>query len=92
MATEKFKALVHFIIHECSGHPGKLSAIRLNKTLWYADVAAFRNYGASITGETYVKRKMGPVPSHILSTIEELKSEGKLHVREPEPEKKPDDK
>ena len=83
MATEIFKALVHFIVHECRDSPGKLGAIRLNKSLWYTDVAAFRSSGASVTSEVYVKRKMGPVPSHILSTIEELKSEGKLHVREP---------
>ncbi len=83
MATEKFKALVHFMVHECQDNPSKLGAIRLNKSLWYTDVAAFRASGASITSEAYVKRKMGPVPFHILATIEELKAEGKLHVREP---------
>ena len=83
MATEKFKALVHFIVHSCQENPSKLGAIRLNKTLWYTDVASFRASGASVTSESYVKRKMGPVPSHILSTIEELKAEGKLHVQEP---------
>lgn len=83
MATEKFKALVHFMVHECQDNPSKLGAIRLNKALWYTDVAAFRSTGASITNEAYVKRKMGPVPAHILATIEELKMEGKLHVREP---------
>ncbi len=84
MATEKFKALVHFIVHECQDNPRKLGAIRLNKTLWYTDVVAYRLAGASVTNETYVKRKMGPVPSHILSTIDELKAEGLLHVQEPQ--------
>lgn len=84
MATEKFKAMVHFIVHECQDNPSKLGAIRLNKTLWYTDVAAYRFAGASVTNEAYVKRKMGPVPSHILATIEELKNEGVLHVREPQ--------
>jgi hypothetical protein len=83
MATAKFKALVHFMVHECRESPGKLGAIRLNKSLWYTDVAAYRSSGASVTNEVYVKRRMGPVPSHILQTIEELKAEGKVHVREP---------
>lgn len=84
MATEKFKALVHFIVHECREHPHRLGAIRLNKTLWYTDVVSYKTNGIPVTGETYVKRKNGPVPAHILATIQELKSEGKLLVQEPE--------
>ena len=58
MATEKFKALVHFIVHECQENPSKLGAIRLNKALWYTDVVSFRASGASVTNESYVKRQM----------------------------------
>lgn len=84
MATEKFKALVHFIVHECRENPGRLGAIRLNKTLWYTDVAAYQTAGASVSSETYVKRRMGPVPAHILSTIRTLSEEGRILVQEPE--------
>lgn len=84
MATEKFKALVHFIVHECREHPSRLGAIRLNKSLWYTDVTGFRATGVSVTGETYVKRKNGPVPSHILATIRELQEEGFIHIEEPQ--------
>lgn len=83
MPTEKFKALVHFIVHECQGHPHRLGAIRLNKALWYTDVAAYRANGASVTAETYVKRRMGPVPRHILATLAELEEDGAIHVVEP---------
>jgi hypothetical protein len=83
MPTEKFKALVHHIVHECQSHPHRLGAIRLNKTLWYTDVAAYRAKGASVTAETYVKRKMGPVPRHILATLAELEAEGAIHIVEP---------
>ena len=83
MATKKFKALVHFMIHECKDYPSRLGSIRLYKSLWYTDVDAFGAAGASVTNESYVKRKRGPVPSHILETIDELKAEGKLHVEEP---------
>lgn len=83
MPTEKFKALVHFVVHECQAHPHRLGAIRLNKALWYTDVAAYRANGASVTAETYVKRKMGPVPQQILATISELRDEGLIHVVEP---------
>jgi len=83
MATEKFKALVHFIIHECREHPGKLGAIRLNKALWYTDVVGYEINGVSVTGETYVKRRKGPVPSHILAILREMMDEGKILIQEP---------
>lgn len=84
MATEKFKALVHFIVHECRDHPGRLGATRLNKALWYTDVIFYKMNGSSLTGESYVKRARGPVPAHILATIRELKDEGRILVQEPE--------
>lgn len=84
MATEKFKALAHFIMHECRDDPARLGAIRLNKAMWKADVAAFKATGQPVTGDRYVKRGMGPVPKHILATIRELRDEGAIAVQEPE--------
>jgi hypothetical protein len=84
MATDKFKALVHYIVHECRESPGRLGAVRLNKALWYTDVTAFKMNGASVTGEKYVKRAKGPVPAHILATLRELRDEGKILIQEPE--------
>ncbi|KAA3448862.1 hypothetical protein C7I87_19520 [Mesorhizobium sp. SARCC-RB16n] len=84
MATAKFKALVHFIVHECRDHPHRLGAIRLNKTLWYTDVLSYKMHGLSVTGESYVKRKKGPVPAQILATLRELKDDGKILIQEPE--------
>lgn len=84
MATEKFKTLVHFMVHECRERPGRLGAVRLNKALWFADVLAYKMNGVSMTGETYVKREKGPVPAHILSTLRELQGERKILIQEPE--------
>jgi hypothetical protein len=81
MATEKFKAMVHYIVASC-GEPQQLGATRLNKICWYADTLAYRFNGKSITGERYVKRKHGPVPKTILATIRELEQEEKIHVRD----------
>lgn len=84
MATEKFKALVHFMVEECKTEPAKLGATRLNKALWFADVVSFKLNGVSITGDKYVKRQNGPVPLHILETLRQLEREGKIKIREPE--------
>lgn len=76
----KFTALVHYIIDQCSDNPTQLGTIRLNKALWYSDVTAYKHYGESITGERYVKRQFGPVPQHILRTLDELKRNGSISI------------
>lgn len=83
MASPKFKALVHYVV-DSAEDPHSLGATRLNKICWYADVIAYCYKGKSITGETYIKRKHGPVPRTILMTIRELEGEKKISVREHE--------
>ncbi len=84
MSREKFKALVHFIVHECRDNPGRLGSVRLNKALWFTDMLAYQGNGVSVTGGKYVKRKMGPVPANILATLEKLQADGKIIIRERE--------
>ena len=81
MADEKFKAVLHFIIHEC-GDAARLGAVRLNKICWYSDVFSYKSTGQPITRERYVKRQMGPVPAEVLSAIRELQTEGAIAVSE----------
>jgi hypothetical protein len=79
MNRAKLKALVHYIVSKSD--PSRLGAIRLNKILWYLDTISYRSDGASITGETYIKRQHGPVPAHILSIVGELEHENAVVVR-----------
>ena len=84
MAANKFKALVHYIIHRCRDNPGQLGAVRLNKILWFSDAFTYQIRGEPITSSTYIKRQFGPVPRQILPTLRELESEGKIMIIEPE--------
>jgi len=81
MASEKFKALVHYIVASCND-PQRLGATRLNKICWYADTLTYRYGGTSISGETYIKRRHGPVPRSILHAIRELENEKRIGVRD----------
>lgn len=81
--TDKFEALVHFLISECE-NPARLGATRLNKAIWFADVASFKAYGKPVTDSKYIKRQRGPVPATILACIEKLEKEGKVAVTEPQ--------
>ena len=81
MAHEKLKEALHYVISLCDD-PSKLGAIRLNKIMWFADKYAFRLNGATITADTYVKRRLGPVPKNVLAAVGELSAEGKVVSRE----------
>lgn len=81
MAHEKLKEALHYVIARCDD-PNRLGAIRLNKIMWFADRFAYRLNGTTITADTYVKRKFGPVPKNVLAAIRDLAEEGKIVVRE----------
>jgi hypothetical protein len=80
--TDKFKALVHYICWRCSNDPSKLGAVKLNKALWIADLAAYYYLGKPITGARYVKRQFGPAPKAILPVLRKLQEEGKVQIKE----------
>jgi len=80
--TDKFKSLVHYICWRCASDPSKLGAVKLNKALWIADLAAYYYLGKPITRSRYVKRQFGPAPKAILPVLRELQAEGKLDIRE----------
>ncbi|MGO9021826.1 MAG: Panacea domain-containing protein [Syntrophobacteraceae bacterium] len=77
---EKFKDLVHYICHIADRD--KLGAVKLNKILWFSDVVSYVARDEPLTGATYIKRDLGPVPRDILRAIEELVRENKLVVRD----------
>ena len=82
-ANEKFKALVHLMVHTCKNDTARLGSIRLNKALWFVDLIAYQKRGQPVTCEKYVKRKKGPVPKRILATLRELETDGAIRIQEP---------
>src|SRR5687768_12406409 len=78
----KLNATVHYIISRCQ--PEDLGATKLNKILWFADVAYYERFGKTITGDEYVKRQFGPVPKHVPMATRELEDEGLIVSKEVE--------
>ena len=70
----KFKRLVHYVAWK-AGKRHWFGAVKLNKVLWYADARTYVLRGNSITGETYIREKFGPVPRHIKQICEEMERE-----------------
>ena len=82
MKNDKLKALVHFMIAQCQDWSVELGAIRLNRALWFADVAAYQDNKTSITGVKYIKQHQGPVPESIDAVLGELAAEGKIRIQQ----------
>lgn len=78
---EQLAAAVHYVIAKADGHD--LGKTKLNKILWFADCAAWRAHGRTITGlNEYVKLQYGPVPPRIdlaLSHLEQQRLTATVH-------------
>lgn len=57
-------------------------SVRLAETLFYADFLYLAQTGRSITGETYVRKGQGPVPTHLSDTCGRLQRERALVMAE----------
>ena len=58
---DKFKELILYVASRSEWDP-MFGAIKLNKTLFFADVYAYAELGKSITGAEYIKLDHGPGP------------------------------
>ena len=77
--SEKFKAMIHYIISRCESKDN-FARVVLYKLLYFSDFDNYEKYEESISGETYIRKKRGPVPSHFLEAISELIDEGKINM------------
>ena len=83
MSMKKYRATVHYII-SLSKEPLSLGAVRLYKTLWFADVMAYQATGSSVSGATYTKRAHGPFPEKVRDVLDGLADDGLISIGEPQ--------
>jgi len=80
---EKFKQVLHFIIHLC-GALENVGKTVLFKLLYFSDLDYYELHEEKLTGETYYKLQMGPAPSHFDDLAKELEEENKVNHFETE--------
>lgn len=73
----KFKSLVVYILWRAGGVPG-FGATKLNKAIWFSEARCFEALGKSITGESFIREKFGPVPRNIKPVLDELVEAGEI--------------
>lgn len=72
--SDKFKAMIHYIISRCESWDN----FALYKLLYFSDFDCYEKYEQPLSGETYIRKTEGPVPSHFRKSIEELVGDGKI--------------
>ena len=75
----KFRELVVYITEQCADDPS-FGSVKLNKILFYADFAAYRQLRRPITGATYRKLSEGPAPKELLTARHALVDSGRLEI------------
>ena len=55
--SEKFKAMIHYIISRCESKDN-FARVVLYKLLYFSDFDNYEIYEKSISGETYIRKRM----------------------------------
>lgn len=77
---EKFLAVLHYIIDECSDDPAKLGKTKLHKCLYYSDMLTFVTTRRPLTGVEYIKAPFGPTARYLDWGLATLKDRGAIDV------------
>jgi len=65
----KFKKAIQAVNYFATSSGGKIPKLKAIKLLWLADRLHVRNYGRTISGDTYFAMKLGPVASSTLDIL-----------------------
>ncbi len=76
---EKFKNLILYILEHCAGKPNVGETV-LYKLLYFSDFNYYELYEEHLSGATYMKRSMGPVPVDIGNILHEMEVSRELMV------------
>ena len=77
---EKYFNILLFFIKECNNQ--YLGLVKLNKLFYYLDFIFYRDNKKSVTGDIYISKEYGPVPSQINNIIFEAKKKKFISIKE----------
>jgi hypothetical protein len=77
---DRFRRLFQYVVWKAND-ASSLDPIDLNNILWLSDARAFVSSGRPITGETYIRRKQGPMSRHFREVRDELMAENAIRYR-----------
>ena len=76
---EKYQETILYLCQKLGGEiRGK---VKLAKLLYFADFDYYEKNGASITGDTYYARQMGPLPIALVEMTQSMQKDGVLEIQ-----------
>ncbi|HEX8667210.1 MAG TPA: Panacea domain-containing protein [Allosphingosinicella sp.] len=78
---QRFRELIIYVASKSADDP-HFGATKLNKILFYADMAAFERFGEPLTGMAYFRLDRGPAPMALKPIQRDLEQEGAIAVFE----------
>ncbi len=75
----KYENAILYFVKYCNN--SYLGATKLNKLMYYLDFLSFRDTKKSVTGDLYVHKQFGPVPSQIDDVLTKLQSKNILEIK-----------
>jgi hypothetical protein len=79
-AETKLMNAMHYVISEYDRAALDLGAVKLCKTIFFAELAYLDQYGELLTGARIVKAPCGPVPEKHAVLLKELEAAGKIAI------------
>ena len=74
---EKFKTMIHYIISKCESKDNIGRAV-LYELLYFSDFDYYEKYEKPISGERYIRKRIGLLPVHFSAAVNELINEKKI--------------
>lgn len=78
--ADRLAETIHYIAHKSIDDPA-FGATKLNKILFTVDFWFYGISGQPISGDMYVHRKFGPVPSNLVQARNNLVNSGRAYIR-----------
>ena len=75
----KLRELILYVAGRLQADP-RAGAVKLNKILWWAECAAMRTFGRTITGAEFQKLENGPAPRRLVPVRKELVESGDARI------------
>ena len=79
LQKEKYKNLILHLSHKCANKDNFAKTV-LCKLMYFCDFDYYEINEISITGETYLRLPLGPVPSRLDKVLKELEKEKKIKL------------
>jgi Protein of unknown function (DUF4065) len=79
--VERFRELILYISQKCANDP-RFGATKLNKILYFSDIACYGHYGEPLTGMEYQKLPNGPAPTKFVPIRNKMQQEGCLGLQQ----------